>query len=174
MRSRRSEPDVPAVASCDSLRNRCSTASRDRRRRRVLRCTAIALIGRPSATCWSSRSSSSVSPPSPVTGLHERLDDLRVEHRSTGGDLAHRARELVALGDPVLEEVRVPRGAVGEQRDRVLGVVVLREHHDAGAGVALAQLLRRVDALALELGGIRMSVTSTCGAAAVAPAISSS
>ena len=79
--------------------------------------------------------------------MHERLDDLGIEHRSAGRDLAHRARELVALGDAVLEEVRVAGRAVGEQRDRVLGVVVLREDDDAGAGVALAELLGRVDAL---------------------------
>ena len=41
--------------------------------------------------------------------VHERLDDLRVEHRAAGRDLAHRAGELVALGDAVLEEVGVAR-----------------------------------------------------------------
>ncbi len=83
-------------------------------------------------------------------GLDERLDDLRVEHRSTRRDLAHGACELVALGDPVLEEVCVPRGSVGEQGDRVVGVVVLREDDDSGARVPLAELLGGVDALLLE------------------------
>ena len=87
---------------------------------------------------------------------------------------ANRACQLVAFGDAVLQEVRVPGGAVGEQRDRVLGIVVLREHDDAGAGMPFAELLRGVDPLALKAGGMRMSVTSTCGAAAVAPATSSS
>jgi hypothetical protein len=82
--------------------------------------------------------------------VHERLDDLRIEHRAAGCDLAYRSGELVALGDAVLEQVRVAGGAVGEQRDRVLGIVVLREHDHAGAGMALAELLRGVDALPLE------------------------
>ena len=122
----------------------------DRGRRRAAARRAIALIGRPSATWCSSSSSAAVSPPSSGDRLHERLDDLRVEHRAAGRDLAHGARELVALGDAVLQEVGVARRAVGEQRDRVLGVVVLRQHDHAGARVALAQLLRRVDALLLE------------------------
>ena len=58
--------------------------------------------------------------------------------------------ELVALGQAVLQQVGVAGRAVGEQRDGVLGVVVLAEDHDAGAGLALADLLGRVDALALE------------------------
>ena len=48
--------------------------------------------------------------------LHQRLDDLRVEHRPAGRDLAHGAGELVALGDAVLQEVGVAGGAVAEQR----------------------------------------------------------
>ena len=51
---------------------------------------------------------------------------------------------------PVLQQVGVAGGALAQQRDGVLGVVVLGEDHHAGAGVALAQLLGRVDALALE------------------------
>ena len=86
-------------------------------------------------------------PADPGDRVHERLDDLGIEHRAAGRDLAHGAGELVALGDPVLQEVRVAGGAVGEQRDRVFGIVVLRQHDDAGAGMALAELLRRVDAL---------------------------
>jgi hypothetical protein len=44
----------------------------------------------------------------------------------------------------------VARRALGQQRDRVLRVLVLGQHHDAGAGVPLAHLLGRVDALPLE------------------------
>ena len=83
-------------------------------------------------------------------GVHERLDDLGIEHRTAGRDLAHGARELVALGDAVLQQVGVPGGAVGEERDRVFGIVVLRQDDHTGSGMALAQLLGRVDALALE------------------------
>ena len=82
--------------------------------------------------------------------LHERLDDLRVEHRPARRDLAHGAGQLVALGDAVLQQVRVAGRAVGEERDRVVGVVVLGQHDHAGARVALAQLLRREDPLLLE------------------------
>ena len=150
MRSRRSEPPAPALAPCASFRNRCSTASAIAAGV-VLRGAAIALIGRPSATFCRSPSSSAVSSPRPVTGVHQRLDDLGIEHRPAGRDLADGARELVALGDAVLEQVRVARGAVGEQRDRVLGLVVLRQDDHAGAGMALAHLLGGVDALALEV-----------------------
>ena len=150
-RSRFSAPASPVLASRESVRNSLSTFSAIAAG--VVCCAAaIALIGRPSATCCSSCSSSAVSPPMPGDRVHERLDDRRVEHRSAGRDLAHRAGELVALGDAILQEVRVPGRAVGEERDRVLGVVVLREHDDAGAGVALAQLLGGVDALPLEGG----------------------
>ena len=81
---------------------------------------------------------------------HQGVDDLRVDHRPAGRDLADGPRELVALGDAVLEEVGVPGCALAEQRDGVVGVVVLGEHHDSGARVALPQLLRRVDAFLLE------------------------
>ena len=144
-----SAPLVPVDAPSDSLRNSSSTDVATAAAV-VPRDAAMALIGRPSATSWSSSSSAAVSPLSSVTGWSERLDDLRVEHGSAGRDLADRARELVALGDAVLQEVGVAGGAVGEQRDRVVGVVVLREHDHAGAGVTLAELLGRVDALLLE------------------------
>ena len=45
------------------------------------------------------------------------------------------------------KQVRVAGGALGEQRDGVLGVVVLAEDHDTGAGMTLADLLAGVDAL---------------------------
>ena len=81
---------------------------------------------------------------------HQRLDDGGVERGAAGGHGPDGVDELVALGDVVLQQVAVAGGALGQQRDRVLGIVVLGEDHDAGAGVALADLLGRVDALALE------------------------
>ena len=88
-------------------------------------------------------------------GPSDRVDQCRhddgVEHRSAGGHLSDRPGELVALGDAVLQQVGVPGGTLGEQRHRVVGVVVLAEDDDAGAGVALADLLARVDALGLEV-----------------------
>ena len=83
-------------------------------------------------------------------GLDERLDDLRVEDRTARRDFAHRARELVAFRDAVLQQVRVTSGPVREERDRVVRVVELRQHDDAGAGVALPDELRRVDPFLLE------------------------
>ncbi len=86
-------------------------------------------------------------------GVHHRLDDGGVEHRAAGGDGPHRPGQLVALGDVVLQEIGTPRRALVEQRDGVLGVVELRQDDDAGPGVALADLVRRLDALVLEAGG---------------------
>ena len=86
-----------------------------------------------------------------VCRADDRLDDRRVEHAATGGDLAHGADELIAVADAVLQQVRVARGAVGEQRDRVFGIVVLREDDNAGPGVAHAHELGRLDAFVLEV-----------------------
>ncbi len=86
-------------------------------------------------------------------GRDERLHDRRVEHAAAGCDLAYRAHELVAVADPVLQQVRVTGRALGQQRDRVLGLVVLREHDDAGAGIAQANELRGFDSLVLEVRG---------------------
>ena len=85
------------------------------------------------------------------TGLISALDDRGVEHRSTGGHFANRPGQLVALGDAILEQVGVTGGAFGQQGDRVVGVVVLAEDHDAGAGMALADQLAGLDALAVEV-----------------------
>ena len=81
---------------------------------------------------------------------HQGVDDHRVEQGAAGGDGADGVGELVALGEAVLQQVRVAGRAVGEERHGVLGVVVLAQDHDAGARLALPDLLGRVDALALE------------------------
>ena len=149
MRSRFSAPVVPVLAPSDSFKKSFSTESATSAAV-VLRDAAIALIGRPSATLV--QELLVVGGEAGVVGdrRDERLDDLRVDHRPAGRDLADGPRELVALGHAVLEEVGVPGRALAEQRDRVVGVVVLREHHHPGARVALPQLLGRVDALLLE------------------------
>ena len=85
--------------------------------------------------------------------LHQGLDDLGVEDRAPRRHLAHGPGQLVALAHPVLQQVGVPGGAVPEEGDGVVRVVVLREHDDPGARVPLAQLLGRVDALPLEARG---------------------
>ena len=86
-------------------------------------------------------------------GVHHRLHDGGVEHRPARGDGPHRPGQLVALGHVVLQQVRTPRRALVEQRDGVLGVVELRQDHDAGPGVPLADLVGGLDAFLLEVGG---------------------
>ena len=82
--------------------------------------------------------------------VDEGGDDRRIEHRAAGRHLADGAGELIALGDVVLQQVGVARGAFREQGDGVVGIVVLAEDHDARARMALADPLAGVDALALE------------------------
>ena len=95
----------------------------------------------------SSRSRSAVSP------RPERRSAIDRVHRAAAGvHLADRADELVALGDPVLQQVRQSAVALAEQRERVLLVVVGREHHDAGVGMLVADRVRAVDPLQLERG----------------------
>ena len=149
MRRRFSAPAVPVLAPSDSLRNRFSTESATAAA--VVPCALRDGLDRPALGDLVQELLVGLGEPGVVGDrLHQRLDDLRVEHRAAGRHLAHRAGELVALADPVLEQVGVAGGAVTEQRDGVVGVVVLRQHDHAGAGVALAQRLGRVDALALE------------------------
>ena len=117
-------------------RNRCSTSS-DTASGVVRRATAMALIGWPSAIKVRSSSSAALRSSSPgCTGPHEGVDDGRVEQGAAGGHGADGVDELVALGQPVLQQVGVAGGALAEQGHGVLGVVVLGEDHDAGAGVA--------------------------------------
>ena len=83
-------------------------------------------------------------------GTHEGFDDGGVERGAAGRHRPDGVDELVALGNVVLQEVAVAGRPLGQQRHRVLGVVVLRQDHDPGARVALAHLLGRVDAFAVE------------------------
>ena len=107
-------------------------------------------MGFPSATRASSASSARQSSPPEVTGRTSACDDGRVERGPPGRDRADGIDELVTFGDVVLQEVAVARRTLGEQRHGVLGVVVLRQDHDAGTRVTLAHLLGRVDAFAVE------------------------
>ena len=113
--------------------------------------SAIALFERPSAisaSTSSSRSVSSSSGSSPLRALADELrDDGRVEHRAALADPAHARRQLVEVGDAVLEQVADPLGALREQLDRVARLHVLREHEDADLRPARADQLRRPQAL---------------------------
>ena len=77
-----------------------------------------------------------------------RLGMLRRRHALQAADGPY---ELVTLGNPVFEQVGVAGSSIGQQRDGVLGIVVLGEDHDAGSGVALADLLRCFDAFSGEI-----------------------
>ena len=61
----------------------------------------------------------------------QSLGDRGVDRAPARRHLADRADELVALRDPVLQQVGEPALALAEQRDRVRLVVVGREHDDA-------------------------------------------
>ena len=52
--------------------------------------------------------------------------------------------------DPVLEQIGIAFRSLAEQRDGIVGVVVLGEHHHPGPRVTLAHLLGGVNAFPLE------------------------
>jgi hypothetical protein len=79
-------------------------------------------------------------------GVDQRLHHLRVDHRATRRDLAHRAHELVDIGDALLQQVGAPFGSAIEQLERVAGFDVLAEHHHAELRVRVAELRRRAHA----------------------------
>ena len=74
-------------------------------------------------------------------------DDERVERRAALGDPPDGGRELVDVGDAVLEQVPEPVRAVGEQLDGVGVRDVLGEDEHAGVGVLGADLAGRPDPL---------------------------
>lgn len=85
-----------------------------------------------------------------MLGLHQRVDDLRVEHGPAVAHLGDRAQQPVGVAESLLEQVRQALRALGQQLQRILGVVMLREHHDAEVGVLGPQLEGQVD----PLGGV--------------------
>ena len=111
---------------------------------------AIAALERPSAISPStsrSRGVSSSSGSSRALAAEHLRDDLGVERRAAAADAAHRVGERVDVGDPVLEQVAEPLGALGEQLARVGDLDVLGEHEDADLGQLGADLARRPQAL---------------------------
>jgi hypothetical protein len=65
----------------------------------------------------------------------------------------HRAHEPVPVGHALLEQVRESRRALRQQRDGILGVVVLGQHHDPRPGMPGKHLLGGCDALVGERRG---------------------
>ena len=100
----------------------------------------------------------------PVLRGDERLDDLRVEDAAAAGDLLERADELVDVGDPLLQEVPEPGGAVLQQLVGVLLLRELRQHHDADRGVVGRIGFAALIPSSVSVGGIRMSVSTASGA----------
>ena len=84
---------------------------------------------------------------------HQPLDHLRVEGRTTAGDLVQGAHQLVDLRDPLLQQVAQAGHAVLQQLEGVLLLDVLREDHDTDGGEVRADPLGRVDALGGERRG---------------------
>src|ERR1022692_1862289 len=71
----------------------------------------------------------------------EHLDHTRVDHRPTPRDLAHRADELVYVGDTLFQQVRTTACALLEQRQCVLWLRVLAQDHNAHLGTLGTQAL---------------------------------
>ena len=86
------------------------------------------------------------------TGADQRADDRWIEHRAPGGNLANGPGKLIAFGNAVLQQVGISGGAFRQQRDRIVGVVVLAEDDDARAGMAFADELARLNAFSMEVG----------------------
>ena len=77
---------------------------------------------------------------------HQRLDDLRVDHRPAVCDGADRGDELVEILHALLQEVGATLAATLEEREHVARDRVLAEHDDADLGIGLAQPSRGLDA----------------------------
>ena len=91
---------------------------------------------------------------------HQPLDHGRVDHRPARGDPADRVGQLVAVGDPLLDQVAPPRAAVGQQRrarrwPRRTGSAARRRCSGCLAAIARPS--------SVWFGGMRMSVTTTSG-----------
>src|ERR1700683_460015 len=134
IRRRRSAPWLPADTLWDSLTKTASTSSAIASGG-TRRPAAIALIVFPSALSPISASSTGGRGPAGAPGGHR----------------ADAVAQLAALGDVVFQQVAVASRTFRQQRDRVLGLLVLGQHHDPGAGMALAHLPGGVDALAAEV-----------------------
>src|SRR5438874_8722171 len=69
----------------------------------------------------------------------QRLDHLRVDDRATLRDLPDGREQLIGVGYALLQQVSATRGAAFEERQRVLGIVVLADHQDTDLRVRRAQ-----------------------------------
>jgi hypothetical protein len=88
-----------------------------------------------------------------VVPAGEPCGDGGVDRAAARVHLADRARQLVALGDVVLQQIRQTAVAAAEQGQGVGFVVVRGQDHDAGVRMLRSDRVRAVDALQLERGG---------------------
>ena len=79
--------------------------------------------------------------------LEQGLHDAGVEHGTANPDLVDGLHEAVRVTEALLEQVGDAGRAVLEQLQGVLGVVVLREHHDTDPRVAAPDVMGEIDAL---------------------------
>ena len=85
--------------------------------------------------------------------LEQCVDDLGVQDGAAGRHLADGAQEPLGIAETLLQQVGQALGAVSEELERVLRVVVLGEHHDPEVRVLGPQLEGEVDALGREARG---------------------
>ncbi len=76
-----------------------------------------------------------------ATAAEHPADDLGVERAAAGGDAADRLDERVDVADALLQQIADAGRLVADQVDRVVLLVVLREHQHAGLRPLRAQLL---------------------------------
>ena len=77
----------------------------------------------------------------------ERLDHLRVDHRSALGHGADRRRELLDVVHALLQQIRATRGPALEERERIARLRIGAEHDDAELRSRLAKPEGGLDAL---------------------------
>ena len=70
---------------------------------------------------------------------HQRLDDLRVDHRAALRDGADRGDERLEILHALFQQVGAPRASALEEREHVTRVRILAEHDDADFRVRFAQ-----------------------------------
>src|SRR5688500_12720450 len=83
------------------------------------------------------------------SGGDERIDDAGIDGGSTGGDELDGRDQLTALVDALFQEVGAALATVREELTAVGGIVLLREHDDAGPGMLLAEALGDANRLAI-------------------------
>ena len=90
-------------------------------------------------------------PPQLATGVrphpHQRLDDLRVDHRPSPAHLVDGGQQLVQIADALLEEVGAALGSLREERTHVSGLDVLAEQDHPDARLLAPNVLGGADAL---------------------------